>query len=61
MTHIELLEILKGLPSNPQRIVTEITRWSRGSNLPIKEQAEISDVDDGLDCDGGFVYKITEL
>ena len=60
MTHVELLKILQRLPPDPQPIVTERTTWLRGSNLPVKEQAEIADVHDGLDCDGGFVYKITE-
>ena len=61
MTVARLMNKLKNLPCKQLDIVMEITTWSRGKVLPIKVQAEIGDVDDGLDCDGGFVYKITEL
>ena len=60
MTVATLIRKLQALSVKQIDIVMEVTTWSRGSNLPVKEQAGIDDVHDGLDCDGGFVYKITE-
>ena len=60
MTVAQLINKAKRLPTLQTDIVFEAWVLQRGSSLPKLEQFQLADIVDGLDCDGGFVYKITE-